>query len=68
MYGIFFKGNFDLRRILTDYGFDGFPLLKNFPLSGFFEFVYSNDLKKVSSKNIELTQQYRFFDFNNSWN
>ncbi len=67
LYGIFFKDSIDLRRILTDYGFDGFPLLKKFPLSGYLEFVYLNELKKVVPKKIELSQQHRIFDFNNAW-
>jgi len=67
MYGIFFNGSLDLRRILTDYGFDNFPLLKIFPLSGFLEFIYFLELKKVSSKRVELTQHYRVFNFGNNW-
>lgn len=67
MYGIYINGNEDLRRILTDYGFDGFPLLKIFPLSGYFELFYTNEAKRVIMKNIELTQQYRLFEFQTPW-
>lgn len=68
MYGIFFKDNKDLRRILTDYGFDGFPMLKVFPLSGFLEVTYTNMLKKVSSKKVEFSQQSRIIDISSEWN
>ena len=67
MFGIFFVNHKDLRRILTDYGFEGYPLRKDFPLSGFLE-VYYNELKKrVIYKPINLSQQYRLFDFNSPW-
>lgn len=67
MFGIFFINHKDLRRILTDYGFEGYPLRKDFPLSGFLE-VYYNELKKrVIYKPINLSQQYRLFDFNSPW-
>jgi NADH/F420H2 dehydrogenase subunit C len=67
LFGIFFSGHSDLRRILTDYGFQGFPLRKDFPLSGFLELIYSNETKKVQYVSLELSQEYRFFDFINSW-
>jgi NADH dehydrogenase (ubiquinone) Fe-S protein 3 len=68
MFGIFFNNHSDLRRILTDYGFEGFPLRKDFPLSGYLE-VYYNELKKrVIYKPINLSQQYRVFKFNSPWN
>jgi NADH-quinone oxidoreductase subunit C len=67
LFGIIFRNHSDLRRILTDYGFEGYPLLKLFPLSGYFELFYTNELKKVSFKEIELTQEYRIFEFQNPW-
>jgi NADH:ubiquinone oxidoreductase subunit C len=65
--GIFFEGNPDLRRILTDYGFDGFPLRKDFPLNGFIELRYDDSLKRIVYEAIEITQEYRFYDFESPW-
>ena len=62
MFGIFSKFNPDLRRLLTDYGFEGFPLNKIFPLSGFNELFYSDIIKKTSYKQLELGQELRKFD------
>jgi NADH-quinone oxidoreductase subunit C len=67
MYGISFKDHPDLRRILTDYGFEGFPLRKDFPLTGHTQVRYSEDEKKVISEPVKLDQDYRNFDFNSPW-
>ena len=67
MYGIFFKDHPDLRRILTDYGFEGHPLRKDFPLTGHTEVRYSEDKKKVISEPVKLDQEYRNFDFESPW-
>ena len=67
MYGISFDDHPDLRRILTDYGFEGYPLRKDFPLSGHTEVRYSEDKKKVISEPVKLEQDYRDFDFQSPW-
>jgi len=67
MYGISFKNHPDLRRILTDYGFDGYPLRKDFPLTGHTEVRYNEDKKKVVSEPVRLDQEYRNFDFESPW-
>ena len=67
MYGISFKNHPDLRRILTDYGFKGFPLRKDFPLTGHSEVRYSEDMKKVIYEPVKLEQEYRNFDFESPW-
>ena len=67
MFGIFFANHPDLRRILTDYGFDGYPLRKDFPLSGFFEVRYNEAKKRVVTEPLQLTQELRFFDFASPW-
>ena len=67
MYGISFKDHPDLRRILTNYGFEGFPLRKDFPLTGHTQVRYSEDKKKVISEPVKLDQDYRNFDFNSPW-
>lgn len=63
MFGLFFSQHKDLRRILTDYGFDGFPLRKDFPLNGFFEIRYDEDKQFLTYENLELMQGFRFYDF-----
>ena len=67
MYGIKFKNHPDLRRILTDYNFKGFPLRKDFPLTGFNEVRYSEKDKKVIYEPVKLEQDYRDFDFDSPW-
>ena len=67
MYGISFNNHPDLRRILTDYGFKGHPLRKDFPLTGHNEVRYSEDAKKVIYENVKLEQDYRNFDFQSPW-
>ena len=67
MYGIKFKDHPDLRRILTDYGFEGYPLRKDFPLTGQIEVRYSEDKKKVIYEPVKLEQNYRNFDYDSPW-
>jgi NADH-quinone oxidoreductase subunit C len=67
MYGISFKDHPDLRRILTDYGFEGHPLRKDFPLTGHTEVRYSEEKKKVISEPVKLDQEYRRFDSESPW-
>tara|TARA_Y100000590_G_scaffold333597_1_gene379519 strand:- start:226 stop:822 length:597 start_codon:yes stop_codon:yes gene_type:complete len=67
MYGIKFKNHPDLRRILTDYDFEGYPLRKDFPLTGHKEVRYSEDKKKVIYEKVKLEQDYRNFDFESPW-
>ena len=67
MYGVNFKDHPDLRRILTDYGFEGHPLRKDFPLTGHSEVRYSEDQKKVINEPVKLEQNYRNFDYESPW-
>ena len=67
MYGIKFNNHPDLRRILTDYGFEGYPLRKDFPLTGYNEVRYSEDKKKVIYEPVKLEQNYRNFDYESPW-
>jgi NADH-quinone oxidoreductase subunit C len=67
LYGIYFAGNPDLRRLLTDYGFDGHPLRKDFPLTGYVELRYDSEQKRVVYEPVKLTQEFRRFDFLSPW-
>jgi NADH-quinone oxidoreductase subunit C len=67
MYGIFFSEHPDLRRILTDYGFDGHPMRKDFPLTGYVELRYDPDQRRVVYEPVKLTQDFRTFDFTSPW-
>ncbi len=67
MFGVFFSGHPDLRRMLTDYGFEGHPLRKDFPMSGFVEVRYDDDQKRVVYEPIRLNQEFRQFDFLSPW-
>lgn len=67
LFGIYFINNRDLRRILTDYGFKGYPLRKDFPLTGFIEVIYDDSEKQVVYKEIDLSQDFRNYKFKNAW-
>jgi len=67
LYGIYFENHPDLRRILTDYGFEGHPMRRDFPLSGYVELRYSESKKRVIVEPVELTQEFRSFTFETPW-
>jgi NADH-quinone oxidoreductase subunit C len=67
MFGILFAGHPDLRRLLTDYGFEGHPLRKDFPLTGYKEVRYDDEQKRVVYEPVKLTQEFRTFDFESPW-
>lgn len=67
MYGILFSGHPDLRRLLTDYGFQGYPLRKDFPLTGYVEVRYDDEAKRVVYEPVKLVQEFRSFDFESPW-
>jgi NADH-quinone oxidoreductase subunit C len=67
MYGILFSGHPDLRRLLTDYGFEGYPLRKDFPLTGYVEVRYDDEQKRVVYEPVRLNQEFRSFDFESPW-
>lgn len=68
MFGVVFEGNDDMRRILTDYGFTGHPLRKDFPVTGYKQVRYDKNLQKVIYEDVTLDQEYRNFDFVSPWN
>lgn len=67
LYGVYFNGHPDLRRLLTDYGFEGHPLRKDFPLTGYLELRYDDEQKRVVYEPVKLTQDFRSFDFMSPW-
>lgn len=68
MFGVYFTEHGDLRRILTDYGFTGHPLRKDFPLTGFTEVFYNDEFRRITYEPVELAQEYRVFSLDSTWN
>jgi NADH/F420H2 dehydrogenase subunit C len=67
LYGVYFQNHPDLRRILTDYGFEGHPMRKDFPLSGYVELRYDQNKKRIVLESLEMTQEFRTFTFETPW-
>lgn len=67
MYGIIFLNNTDLRRLLTDYGFSGFPLRKDYPLTGYFEVRYDDETQRILYEPVQLAQEFRVFSLTSPW-
>jgi NADH:ubiquinone oxidoreductase subunit C len=67
LFGIFFENHMDLRRILTDYGFEGHPMRKDFPLFGYVELRYNENKKRIVSDKVQLSQEFRIFSFDTPW-
>lgn len=67
MFGVFFLNHPDLRRILTDYGFNGYPMRKDFPLAGYIELRYDDERMNIVYEPVELSQEYRLFSFTSPW-
>jgi NADH:ubiquinone oxidoreductase subunit C len=67
MFGVFFNGHSDLRRILSDYGFEGYPLRKDFPVNGFLELRYDDSKKRILSEPLQVTQEFRLYNFSMPW-
>jgi NADH/F420H2 dehydrogenase subunit C len=67
LFGVYFNNHPDLRRILTDYGFEGYPMRKDYPLSGYVELKYDRNKKRIVLNSIELSQEFRFFHFETPW-
>lgn len=67
LYGVYFTNHPDLRRILTDYGFEGHPMRKDFPLTGYVEVRYDDEQKRVVTEPLEMTQEFRYFNFTSPW-
>merc|ERR1711872_450074 len=67
MFGVYFSNHPDLRRILTDYGFDGHPFRKDFPLSGYYECRYDDEVQRIVRDPVELAQEFRKYDLNSPW-
>jgi NADH-quinone oxidoreductase subunit C len=67
MFGLVFVGHSDQRRLLTDYGFVGHPMRKDFPLSGYVELRYDSEEKRVLTESVQISQDFRYFEFSSAW-